>query len=340
MNKKTSETRIKIILPVFILGFILTSDAFAGVGAASYLNIPVGARAAAMGGASVAIVNDAGAVYWNPARLGVCKRLTLTSSVLSNKRGDNGIYGDIKCDHHFLSIAVPLGSLGTIGLGFKNFTIGDIEIRNEDGEQEGFFSNNEYALFLAYGLQVVPDRMSIGLSYKYLRQKFTLTGDPTAWGQGISIGLSYQAMQYIRLALRADDDILMKWENGHEDQVLFKGVAGCALTLFQNHLIMTFDLEQMTDRPLKAHYGSEFSYVPGFLRGAGQIEVSGLAVRAGLDDMFLEDLETGVEFQKQTNITYGFGIGILIDNVTLDINYSRGDFRIWNQNRFTLSIIF
>ena len=45
----------------------VTNVSGVGIGAATFLEIGVGARAAAMGGAYAAISDDATALYWNPA---------------------------------------------------------------------------------------------------------------------------------------------------------------------------------------------------------------------------------------------------------------------------------
>jgi hypothetical protein len=329
--------KFTLIISIIIL---LVKGATAGDGAASFLNIPIGARAAAMGGAGIAVVNDASAVYWNPARIGSLNGFAATSSMLSIKIGDNGQFDDIESKHYFVAAAIPVWKIGVFGIGWQNFSSGDIEHRSETGELLGQFDDSENAFFLAYGYPIVANQMNVGINFKFVQQKFTVLQDASANGVGFSLGMSYQVTHFLQMALRADDNFTMKWDNGHKDQALFKGIAGMALSLWNDNITMALDLEQIKNRPLKANYGVEFSYAPYFLRANKNTGVGSLAVRAGIDDLFLDDRGSGTEFQKQTNFTYGFGLGLLVSGVQLSIDYGFGSYRIGNQNRFTLSVFF
>ena len=57
---------LKIVAFIFLLT-AHTMTAIAGTYAADFLNIGVGARPAAMGGAFVAVADDPTAFFWNPA---------------------------------------------------------------------------------------------------------------------------------------------------------------------------------------------------------------------------------------------------------------------------------
>ena len=319
---------------------MLSTGTEAGDGAAAFLNIPVGARAAAMGGAGVAIVNDASAVYWNPARLGSLTGFAATSSMLSIKIGDNGQFDDIASKHYFVAAAVPIWRIGVLGIGWQNYSIDDIEGRDTDGKFTEFFDDSENAFFLAYGVPIAANKMNIGISFKYVQQQFTVLEGASANGMGFSLGMSYQATRFLKLALRADDNFTMKWDNGDRDQALFKGIAGLALSLWNDNITMALDLEQIKNRPLKANYGIEFSYAPNFLGANKSTGVGSFAVRAGIDDLFLDNRGSDTKFQQQTNFTYGLGLGLFVSGVEFKIDYGFGSYRIGNQNRFTLSLFF
>ena len=62
--------KIEGVLVCTALLFVLTNGqevTKVGTTAAKFLSIPVGARAVGMGGAFVAVADDASSLYWNPA---------------------------------------------------------------------------------------------------------------------------------------------------------------------------------------------------------------------------------------------------------------------------------
>lgn len=330
--------KLKIVTFLMCNIFIFENIALAGSGASAFLGIPVGARAGAMGGAAVAIANDASSVYWNPASLGSLKHFAATTSMLSIKIGDNGSLTEVASKQLFLAAVVPAGKIGVFGIAWSNFSSGDIEFRSEDTKDpESFFNDSENAWLIGYGYAIVPNRMNLGLTLKYVQQKLY---DSSASGKSFSLGMTYQAAPFLKLALRADDDFSLKWEDGYRDQSPFRGIAGLALSLWKNNLIIALDLEQSWDRPLKANSGVELNYQPQFMRVNSNTGMGNLTVRAGMDDLNIENRGTDTEFQKQTNFTYGFGMGFQIEGIQLNLDYSFGSYRIGNQNRFTLSLFF
>ncbi|MCI0514768.1 hypothetical protein L0128_16250 [candidate division KSB1 bacterium] len=332
--------QIKTLIGITILMSLTTNGLQAGEQAAAFLNIPVGAREAALGGAGVSLVNDAAAVYWNPARLGGLKQFNAATSMLSINIGGNGNLEAIQSKHYFAAAAIPLGPVGTLGIGWQHYAIGDIEHIDENRVSLGFFDDSENAFYLAYGYPIVADRMCVGLNVKYVRQQFTVLSGASAQGFGFSLGMTYQLHPMLGLALRMDDDFALKWENGTHDQVPFKGMAGLALRLWDDMLTLGLDLEQVWNRPLKAGSGLEFNYAPAFLQANPKTGIGKLSLRAGVDDFYLEDRGADFEFQQQLNFNYGFGMVFLLGGVQCNLDYTFGSYRIGSQNRFGASIFF
>ena len=67
MNKYA--IRLTSILLVLCMPYLLGAQEFAKVGTSGtqFLKLGVGARSVGLGGAFVAVVNDASSVYWNPS---------------------------------------------------------------------------------------------------------------------------------------------------------------------------------------------------------------------------------------------------------------------------------
>ena len=81
-----------------------------GTVAVPFLTIGIGARATAMGSAFTAVASDVTALYWNPAGIASFdqNQLTLIHSEW---------IADLK--HDFIGLAVPLGTMGSIGFNLK-----------------------------------------------------------------------------------------------------------------------------------------------------------------------------------------------------------------------------
>jgi len=133
-----------------------------GTTAATFLEIPVSARAVALGSAFSAVANDASSLYWNPSG---AARLEQTEVVFTHM---NWI-ADLGFDYS--AIAIPVGSLGTVGVSFTALTMADMAVRTiekPDGTGE-LFSASSIALGVHYARNL-SDRFSIGFTGKYIQE--------------------------------------------------------------------------------------------------------------------------------------------------------------------------
>lgn len=148
----------------------------AGTAAAEFLNIPVGARAAAMGGAFSATADDASALYWNPAGLTQLGGRAFTAEHAS------WIVG---IDFNVASISVPT-SFGTVGVGVTAMTVPEMEVTTVESQQGTgeTFTAGSYVVSLAYA-RSLTDRFAIGGSVKYVTERID---DASANGVAFDIG--------------------------------------------------------------------------------------------------------------------------------------------------------
>ncbi|TFB11047.1 PorV/PorQ family protein [Candidatus Marinimicrobia bacterium MT.SAG.4] len=134
-----------------------------GTSSAPFLTVPIGPRAISMGGAFVAVSDDASALYWNPSGI---TRLDRNEFVAIHSKWIAGI------NHDFGAIVFQLGSSGTLGLSIISITMDEMEVRTEllpEGTGE-FFSANDMAIGATYAKNLT-DRFSIGFTGKYIFQK-------------------------------------------------------------------------------------------------------------------------------------------------------------------------
>ncbi len=134
-----------------------------GTTAASFLEIEVGSRAIGMGGAFVAVADDANAIYWNPAGLSRLEKNELTFT-------HTEWLTDISFD--FTGGILSLGGNGVVGLSLTSLSTTDMEVRTvEEPEGTGeWFSVGSIALGLSYARNLT-DRFSIGFNTKYIQEK-------------------------------------------------------------------------------------------------------------------------------------------------------------------------
>ena len=135
-----------------------------GTGALTFLEIGVGARAMGMGGAFVAVANDASATFWNPAGIVWTEHIQIEAN-------RNSWFLDDKYD--FLSGVIPIPQFNSaIAVSFATIGFGEQPVRTVDrptgtGEK---YDARDYVVGLTWAT-ALTDRFSFGVSAKFLSSR-------------------------------------------------------------------------------------------------------------------------------------------------------------------------
>src|SRR5690606_13473801 len=115
----------------------------------TFLQIPIGARGAAMGYTNAAVVNDASAFYWNPSAYAFIDG----TSLFANR---TQWIGDISVNA--AAISHNAGRWGIVGLNVTAVDWGEIQGTRRADNDAGYEDTGTFS----------PTSMSAGLSYAYL----------------------------------------------------------------------------------------------------------------------------------------------------------------------------
>lgn len=152
-----------------------------GTSAANFLQMELGAKAVAMGGAFVGLANDVTTLYWNPAGAAMLDGLRVSYMEVS-------LYAGIR--HQFSGVVVPIPGVGTIGVSGNHVDCGEMDVTTiEEPEGTGErFSASDLALAFSYS-RMLTDRVSFGVTAKYIQEKIWLE---TATGYAFDFGTLYR----------------------------------------------------------------------------------------------------------------------------------------------------
>jgi len=133
-----------------------------GTTGANFLKIGVGARPLGMGGAFVAVADDANTIWWNPAGVASIRRKELT--LMHNEMGE-----DIR--YQFLAYNQPVRKLrGGLAGSISYLSVTDIQGYDPGGMPTKKLSAYDLGIGLCYGLRILPS-VSGGINFKFIDEK-------------------------------------------------------------------------------------------------------------------------------------------------------------------------
>jgi len=336
MNLKT--IRLLTALTVCLCASLAWSQAKVGTAGAQFLEVGVSARAVGMGEAFTSTVDDASAVYYNPAGLAIVPGREIMAS--------HALYiADI--NYSFAALVLPVNKLGgAVGVAAYYMEIGEMDVVDQPYSippaSSQTFNPKEYAVTVSYARNLT-DRLSIGITGKYIGENFgqgfynTTTGtteDFVATGWAADVGTIYNTgfrgfkIGMIISNFGPDLDFKVSTPNVGASQSYplpanFK--FGGSIDLIQNHshrAILAAELSHPNDNVEKYNLGLEYWYNEKF------------ALRLG--NQFKQD-------SYQGGVSLGGGIKVPFNNQKseLRVDYAYRDFGILKgAHRFSFGFMF
>lgn len=291
-----------------------------GTASAQFLLIPVGARAAGLGGAVTASVTDASAMYWNPGALaGVRTRQAILEQ--------SSWIGDLR--HNYVAVALPVSGAGTFGLSLTALTMGDMEettFEQQDGTGR-MFGASSYAVGVSYG-QYLLRTFAIGGSVKWVTERIFNT---SASAVAVDIGTQYQTpFKPLRFGVRIanfgpkmhmqGDDLIAPVDidlnnNGNNSEIdaylktkryalpltLQAGLALDAINSSRMRATVLVDATSPSDNNQSLNVGTELSFFDDMF-----------SVQAGLPELGLKDRTWKYAAGGSVNYRMGNGVGLSV----------------------------
>lgn len=152
------------------------------------LDFAAGARALAMGEAYTAVVEDASAVYWNPAALRLIEQNNLVTMFSTLPESTS---------FSFASFAYPMRRYGALGFGIADLRSSGFTRRDADGNDAGGFDVADTAFLFSHGFSPI-DRWMAGSTLKVIRQD---VADNDDFAFGLDVGGMYRATPQWRLGV-------------------------------------------------------------------------------------------------------------------------------------------
>lgn len=174
MNHHRNRLLLAVIVLIVATPLVgLAQTPKAGQAGMSWLNMPQGSRAAGMGYASVAVVNDASSFFWNPGAAAFSEKLEFFA------HRTNWI-ADINVNS--AAVSYNLGRYGVYGLNITSMDWGVLKgTRRADNpagyEETGTFSPASSAIGFSYAYRISGE-FGVGFNLKYMHERLgsTLVG--------------------------------------------------------------------------------------------------------------------------------------------------------------------
>lgn len=256
VSQRQPSRSLALTFLLLVAGPLLNSPLGAQGSGASFLKIPIGAKAMGLGSAFTAVSNDVSAIYWNPGGLARFKRREV--GLMHTE-----LYGEARLD--FAGYVQP-STIGNFGVGATYLTHKKLQGRDDEGKPTADFSASDLALALSFSRRV--GQAGLGANVKFIRQRIA---EASASGLALDLGASYRALPRLQLGLSVLNlGPRMKFQSeGFQLPLAVTAGAGYALG---RSVLVTADLKhQVHEKKSSLSVGMELQALQGFFLRAGYL---------------------------------------------------------------------
>lgn len=269
-----------------------------------FLRNDVGARAAAMGGSFVSVVNDPSATFYNPAALATVKDRQASFGYSKHLAGINS---------GFASYDQDVEGAGMMHAGIQYYNYGSMDGYDDKGTPLGTFGASDLAFSASLGREV-DDNLYCGVTAKLIHSTL---GDYSSTGFAGDIGILYVLPGNNPVTLGASARNIgaqLSTYAGTREALPLDVTIGATLRPQHLPFLLSFNFHKLTDKQDNAadHF-KQFSF-------GGELQL-GKAVQAriGYSNERRKDLKLGT---SSGMAGFSFGGGIALEKVRFDYAYA------------------
>lgn len=322
---------------------LIASGQLGGESTYQFLNLPLSARTAALGG-KIAASDDAdiSLVFSNPSLLDSTMRNNIDMSYIN-------YISDVNYASAIYSFDAP--KIGTVAIGLQQLGYGHFDRANTAGVIEGTFRCNETNLSMLYSYRI-DSSVRIGASLKFANSMLD-----SYWSFGIAADISatYSSRDGLFAAgvvLRNIGVMLKTYTGGNREQLPFEIVAGISKKLAHAPFRVMITLHQLQNMEMR--YKSEDETVESFnglttsetgLQKVGGEIMSHVIIGAEFIPTNSFYVRLGYNYQRRNELKIqergglvGFNIGIGLKISKFNISYACASYHLGGiSNHFSIS---
>ncbi len=286
MKARTSMKSYQVLIGMVLClaGSVLAVEADGGY-AGAFLQVPIGARPTAMGGAYLAISNDAAGALFNPAGLNTLEKPLFGTSyramTLDRKLG-------------YATLIFPVRGQSALGIHWLYAGSGSVKVRDANGTYLGRdFSQNNHVFGVLFAKRF-SNVVAVGTKLSYMQSSVPeVKAYSIAFDFGAIFYLSQmisrekrdqQAVKDIQVAVVVKNlSAKFPWNSEkylrkytaeqyayeQDDRVPVDFGVGASARFFQRKLILASDLRKTDKQKARIHGGAEYFVTPEFALRSG-----------------------------------------------------------------------
>lgn len=286
-----------ILLILLAFGSAAWAESEDGGCAGPFLQLGFGARALGMGGAFVAVADDATAGFYNPAGL---TQIT--------KRSFGAFYRKMTLDRRFtyVTYSQPIRDEASLALAWVNAGVADVMGRDGDGNLTEEISNYQNAINLFLGRRII-EQFSVGIAIGYVQYNLA---NINAYGLGFGFSALGRPVPALRLGF-AVENVGMKysWTSGDYWKRIDPDILGSSVE---------------EEFPINFRFGASYLFMNDRILLSSEIEKNDkqeAKIHLGVEGWALENVAGRIGYDRGS-LTFGLGLRHQIKSAILGFDYA------------------